>query len=319
MANFRDSAKVMEGLVTRCELRWLVSFSGSCMHAADAIAAGARLIDPQLASKLEPPALALRNEIQGLELPEDRCWRWLNALAYHFENNRELAATMLRKATGQPHETLVTLLAGRITELESTMQREVPKMVDELELRGGPIRDLWEAYGPGMLATIGRMTDEHVIVSQADVVLVHPVLGGGGAAHLMNNSVRLEAVLTNNVPQLPEVVRLGWLLSQLHLDVPQFGELVPADRLPHVASLAMLPPALYAAQELGLCSSDRETLELALSSWRLRSGSEAIAETLELWWETYQAVPTSWSTALAALDQMLTPPPTSRADDLIGH
>jgi hypothetical protein len=178
-------------------------------------------------------------------------------------------------------------------------------LVDDLALRSRPLRELWEAYGPGLLHSVARQTEEDVLVSRADVILVHPVLGGAGKAHLSNNSVRLEAVLTNNVPQLPETVRLAWLLGQLNLDLPKFSERVPADRLPYVAALAVLPVVLQAGHELELCQFNPTLTTLAIARWKLATSPEATAELVHLWWETYQSSPTSWSTALSALDQML--------------
>jgi len=51
-------------------------------------------------------------------------------------------------------------------------------------------------------------------------------LGGAGAAQLRTNSVRLEAVLTHPDPQLPETLRLGWLLSQLNQDLPIYSDTI---------------------------------------------------------------------------------------------
>ena len=68
------------------------------------------------------------------------------------------------------------------------------------------------------MAAIGRLTERELVVERADVILVHPVLGGGGWAYPPYNAVCFEAVLANPIAELPEVVRLGWLLAQLNLD-----------------------------------------------------------------------------------------------------
>jgi hypothetical protein len=294
--------------MTRTELRWLVSFSSSCLHAADAIAQGWELVDPRLAEPLWMPAIALRDEILAAHLPAPRVWQVLTAFAHQIENNRELAVMSLRKTIGwaAQHEALAQRLAAWIAALENAALQAVPQMVDELSLRSGPIRQLWEACGPGLLRHVGELTDERLIVENADVVLVQPVLGGAGAAHLMNNSVRLEAVLTNNVAGLPEVVRLAWLVAQLHVDAPLFSEKIVADRLPRIASLALLPAVLQAASELELCRIEPATLAQAIDAWRIdREHADTTAEIVGLWWETYCTSPTAWATAMMALDQML--------------
>jgi hypothetical protein len=275
---------------------------------ADAIARSRTLVDPQLTAAVSEPARALQTEIQAASLPEARFWRSLNAFAYQLDNNGELAAMALRKSVGTTarHEPLAVKIAAHIATLENAVRNALPGLVDELALRARPLRELWEACGPGLLRAIGQLTDERLIVDSADVVLVYPALGGGGAAHLINNSVRIEAVLTNNIPQLPETVRLAWLVAQLNQDVPMFGERLHSDRLPLVAGLAMLPAVLAAGSELELCRCDPAAVALAISAWHPELPSaESTADVVNLWWQTYQLSRTPWSTALAALDQML--------------
>jgi hypothetical protein len=135
--------------------------------------------------------------------------------------------------------------------------------------------------------------------------LVHPALGGGGEAHLAYNSVRIEAVLANPVAELPEVVRLAWLIGQLHLDLPAYGETIHADRLPHIARFAMLPPALSAAEAVELGRFSVDSVRLALAAWRLSVPADVDgAALLYEWWQTYRQTRPPWPVAMAALDQM---------------
>ncbi len=184
-----------------------------------------------------------------------------------------------------------------------------PKLQEQLELRAGPIRDLWNGYGNGLLAHIGRLTDRDLLVEQAEVILVQPLLGGFGAAHLAQNRIRLEAMLTNPMPELPEVVRLAWLFSQLQLDAPKYSEGVHGRRLNEVAGLAMLPPALAAGQVVELTKIDEPTLALAIEQWQVPVPSDVdVVSTLFAWWETYLQTRPAWFVALTALDRMLSPP-----------
>jgi hypothetical protein len=289
------------------EWLWLASFSASCLHAAQTILRGKTLVEPRIAEALEPAARGLQDEIRAARLPEPRFWRRLQSLSHQIEHNRELAQTAIRKTLGgsETPETTVARIAARITELESAMQTIVPQMVDELTTRSRPLRELWEAYGCGLLKSVGRQTDERLVVERVEIVLVYPVSGGGGSAQLQNNSVRIEAVLTNNVANLPEVVRLGWLIAQVNNDLPMFSEKVHGNRLPMIVAMAMLPPVLHAAQELELCQTDSSLTELALSSWLEDPAPAGAAEILAAWWHTYQESRPSWDTALQALDQML--------------
>ena len=120
-------------------------------------------------------------------------------------------------------------------------------------------------------------------------------------------------MLANPLEQLPETVRLGWLLSQLNLDLPKYSERLHRDRLRPVTALAMIAAVLASAAEVELARNDAATLSLALQSWRdawSASFSVApevdLADTLSRWWETYQTSRPPFAVALTALDEMLT-------------
>jgi hypothetical protein len=174
-----------------------------------------------------------------------------------------------------------------------------------LPLRERPLREQWEARGPGLLSHVSQITEEDLIVESAEVLLVHPALGGGGDAHLAANAVRVEAVLANPIAELPEVVRLAWLIAQLKLDLPLYSESIHADRLPHVARYAMLPAILSAAEAVELVRFTPQTMRQAVIAWRLFEplGVDGAGLAMQ-WWQTYQETRPPLRVALTALDQM---------------
>ena len=119
------------------------------------------------------------------------------------------------------------------------------------------------------------------------------------------NSVRIEAMLANPVAELPETVRLAWLIAQLQIDLPAYSESIHADRLPHIARYALLPATLIAAETVGLIHFAPSELARAITAWSLAvpPGIDAAALTSE-WWQTYLETRPPWRVALAALDQM---------------
>lgn len=289
-------------------LRWIPHFATSCLHAAEASAYGRKIADPRLAAVIEQPAAALQAAITAADVPSARFWRFLIALSVTFASSRDLVKMALVRSIGAGDRVafLRERMAGLVDDVKAAVLAEYPKMVEELELRGGPLRQQWEARGPGMLRSIGELTDERLIVPGADVILVHPARGGGGDAQLPNNTVRIEAVLTNPIVELPETVRLAWMLAQLHLDVPIFGEHVHADRLPHVARFAMLLPALQAAEEVELVQLTPELVQKAITAWDLEVPPDIDAADLVIrWWSTYRETQPPFHIALEALDQML--------------
>jgi len=292
------------------ELRWLASVSASAFHAAEALVRGESLVDEHLRQELAAPVESLVDEVDRAGLPAVDMVPLLAALSSGIENNRELVEVAIMKLRGRGESTgeVTGRIAGRVADLEAAFQRTLPNAADQLALRGEPLRQQWEARGPGMLMHFGRITDPSLVAKRADVTLVYPVLGGDGTAHLPLNTVRIEALLANPHPELPETLRLGWLLSQLQTDLPIHGEQIPRARLPHVAKVATLPAILDSANYVDLIPSDPALLPLALSIWRVVSPDEAsaVADIVSAWWQTYQETPNlPVRVALGSLDRML--------------
>jgi hypothetical protein len=291
------------------ELRWLASTSASALHAAEALSRGESLVDERLQENLEEPTARFHEEIEEAGLVAGDMVPLVAALAMGIENNRELIEVAMTRLRGRS-DTLadsVGRIAGRVADLEAAFRRTLPDVVDQLALRGDPLRQQWEARGPGMLLHFGRLTEESLVPKEAQVALVYPVLGGDGVAHLHFNSVRIEAVLANPLAELPEVVRLAWLISQLHLDLPIHGERIERSRLPHVARLATLPGILEAANYVELVQDAAALLPFALSAWRIvpAEDASAVAEVVDAWWRTYDEKGVPIRIALGSLDRML--------------
>jgi hypothetical protein len=295
------------------ELPWRVSTAASGLYAAAMHERHAPLVDPRLAKAILQPASELIAALESAGIP---LWRFVEQavpLAAAIGNRRELAALAARRASGnRPTEELVTRLSANLAGLDSAVSQAIPNAGHELELRSAPLREQWQARGPGLLVAIGRATVPELLSERADVLVVHPVTGGGGEPYLRYSTVSIEGVLANPHSRLPEVVRLGWLVSTLRLGLPAFSEGIAPGRLVWVAKLSMLPAALDAAEDVELAQSDAGVLRLALAAWHLAehdaSGGaevEVLAEPLERWWRTFREAPTTWTVAMAALDRML--------------
>lgn len=290
------------------ELIWTHGCSSSACYAASAICRGLPIVDARLSEQVTDAARELEREISALRLPASRFWKHLLAFSHQFDSNQELARLALRKTVGPQADAsgAVARLAGRIADLEAALLAAVPRLNEELAHRSRPIQQHWEARGPGLLRAAALLTDERLFADRANVALVFPAVGGGGTAYLLTNTVHLEGVLTNVMAELPEVLRLGWLLSQLQLDLPSLSEQISGERLEQVAPLAMLPPILQAAETVELGTFSNETMACALAGWRVTHAPDHdLAGLLLDWWATYLDTKPGWSIALAALDQML--------------
>ena len=147
---------------------------------------------------------------------------------------------------------------------------ELDKDDPEIALRLRPLREHWEARGPGLLTHIRSHFPWLEIPDQVVVQLVSPHNGGAGKI-LSHEKIQFEAVLFNPLPQLPEVVRLSWLCSCLGLGG-------------HRESVAVIPLVIQAAQHVELATADESTIQCALNNWFDERISFISASTLSAWW-----------------------------------
>lgn len=288
------------------QLQWTSSQLVSAVHTAWCVAHF-----PQSAGRLNAEwtttAAALDELGQAFDSTRGQYWEQLLSLASTADGTSELAERVCGRL-GSTTLTEKSRLAATLNQCRRLFESSFPKFQSDIPLRSGPIRQLWDAYGVGLLRMLVRQTDESVLVDQATVLLVQPVLGGFGYAHLSANRIHWEAMLTNVDPQLPEILRIAWLLAQLDLDRPVVSDGIHAHRLRAVAGLAMLPAILEAGQELELCRYCDESLASAYRLWHCGSLELEASQTLSVissWWQTYHASRPAWPVALKGLDQLL--------------
>ncbi|NOY43389.1 MAG: hypothetical protein GXP26_16340 [Planctomycetes bacterium] len=286
------------------QLRWKASFSATCLHAAACLSEGFSVADQALATNLQPAADGLLRELNACGLPVEKTLSLLVSLAAEYENNRDLIEVTATRIVGAGSlgDASISRLAGCVADLETALLRQSPALVDDLVVRGRPLREQWDARGPGLMRQVARLTEQSFLASECEIVLVAPIVGGHGRPHLRNNRVTFEAVLANPHATLPETLRLGWLLAQLNLDLPCYSDLIAGPRLPQVAQLATVPLILSAAETVELTTLSPETLSEALTCWHLPTDK---ADQLHQWWDTYATGNTRWAVALAALDTMI--------------
>ncbi len=290
------------------ELQWKASRSAACLYAIDAVRQGRVLRNSALAAALAEPGEALLRELRVNHIAPEQIMGHLVPQAARIDNNRQLAEFVLRKlfgSVGMIPDTAVRL-GGRIADVENSVAEAVPDLLDELANLADPLQRTWELHGPLLLGYVGRLTDERLIADTAEVLVVPATTTGGGAAYLAYNCVSIEPVASNPVADLPEIVRLAWLVAQLQIDLPMFSENILAARRPLVAALAMLPPVLAAAERSRLAHCDTVTMQQAVEHWGIATpnGIDPVDVT-ERWWNIYCESHPPVEVALAALDRML--------------
>jgi hypothetical protein len=290
------------------EVRWLIKPSVTAFYAAS-LPGGDVVPGHALAAALAEPAAALRNACRTCQVDFDAL---IDQLMFQAADNAApagMAALALARAAGPAgsrHIDMFTPLVASLMRAVATPEAKSPdaKLAEELELRAGPLAEQWEARGPGLMRQLARLTEPEAVVARAAVLPVYPLAGGGGRALIAYNSVVIEAVLANPRFELPEVVRLAWLLAMLNFDLARYRE--PLENPGHVLPLAMIPPVLAAAAEVELTRFEQPSLALALSHWQPRAELRPdTAEALMAWWQTYVDSRPGWPMAVAALEEML--------------
>ncbi len=293
-------------------VRWTPNFSVSALHAAHAVCTfRTQVTDSRIAETFENFAGFLQQWcVDSGHIEPSRFWHILISTALDIESNYELLEATLRKCGAFADSTTVTALAGMVTDIEAAFKQMFPKYLEQIQFRTRPLQEQWLGYSGGLIAHIGRLTEKELLVDEAKVVAVQPVLGGFGVAHIQNNMVRVEAMLTNPLAELPEIVRLVWLLSQLQLELPRFSDLLGTKVLEKVAPLAMLPPALASAQVVELSHCTNEVAAMAIEHWHVPTPAglslqDDVVPALMDWWETYLQTRPTWHIAMQALAKML--------------
>ncbi len=287
-------------------IEWRAGVSASCFHAVRMLAAGKTPAVDDVRRALAEPTAALLDELQRSGLPVDAVLRQLAARSAFIEGNRELARTVLVKVAGhEAADSRAPLLAGLLSDAEQAYSRAFPDLLDELELRSRPLREQWEAYGPGLMHAVGKRVAPGLLVDEATVALVQPSAGGGGEAFPETNLVVFEAVLANPLPQLPEVVRLAWLSATLGADLPDFVELLDARRAQTVVAAAVLPAVLEAAGYLELVRPTDALVPTAAEAWAFSLPHPAAAAKLQPWLAFSRDSQAPWGIALKGLERLL--------------
>lgn len=176
---------------------------------------------------------------------------------------------LLSRWTKDPHfrEAIHLLIAS--------FDKAFPSFLRELELRSRPIKEHWEAIGPGLTRDIFerlQLSPNSTTAFSAQIHLLQPVLGGAG--HLLERpaadqlAIALEAVLTNEDPSLPETLRIAWLLACQTFAFQLVDNQEPtAAPLSGGLQLLAIPAALETADSFNIPAPLGDPLTLAIQKW----------------------------------------------------
>lgn len=292
-----------------CQLNWPIRPDTSIFHAAAAVSRGKSLIGRNLEAALQKPVAEFDAFAGACGITAPALWEAICGSSVLSDGLGDTCDLVHRKAFGPGVSK--TGVAEHVRDVAMKGRPFFQDVAQELQVRKEQLEMKWRPRGNSILVELSRLTDERIVAPKADIALVSPMTGGGGAAHLDYNSIRLEAVSTDPNPDLPEVVRIAWLISQLQSDLPAFSETLNRLRVPLVSAMALLPPTLEAAERVELVTGPETLMPVAVERWivheRLSAGQDeaSLADIIAQWWSTYRDRRPPWHVALAALDRLL--------------
>ena len=303
------------------DLSWKTAVRATFWHAADRALGGARFVDPHLAATLQKHVDQLAAAIRAAGCDPLALFAQLLPRAVSSASTTEILREALaaladfepvkrrKQSPGDevpPSSAVPEEIEDALAQVERVVAAALPRLEKELSLRAEPIQMQWEARGAGFVQAVERMLGVPQSAAaeslHLDVALVYPVCGGFGASYPAQRVVYWEALFTDVEPRLPELLRLGWLVTR-QLIAEQWAPVALADATAaSIMGLAAAAVALTAGEDLELARDDRATLELALKTWRPpQADGPATAALVFDWWSAVRGEPKLAATALPDL------------------
>jgi hypothetical protein len=284
----------------------------SVLHAAAVVGLGQAVVDDKVRAALAGAVENINDRIDMAELDPEIFWKTLVASGADDETVGVEMALARAGCSELVIDTISPAIVGRLADIRMAMRGRFPKLAEQLPLRAGPLKELWEATGPGLLRDIGRQTIKQLIPAKTTLLLVQPVRGGDGGLIEQSDRVWTEAMLTHPEPSIPETLRIAWLVARRGVEGVESNRWVEQERLPEVVSLALIPYVLNSGESLGLCDASDAKIAAAAELWHVatwgrigKTGQLDRTEPLLKWWSQMRSGELPLPVALKALDKML--------------
>lgn len=291
------------------KIRWIADPELSAAHSAYVVATGAACTDLKTEEILIGPVTEINNRLLSSSIDVAVFWQYyLSELLSGAQINAACAAALMSGGCSELQvEQTGKAISNRLGDARQAYAGRFPKLAEQLELRARPLREKWDAVGPGLLQDVERQVWKNSPprgwwTSRLTAQLVQPMRGGDGGFAADDGRFWIEAMLTDVDPRVPEVLRVAWLITRIAID--SHTKKKPGEQsLATAWSLACVPLVLTAAANLDLISANPLPIDRAMVLWH-RSDTN-ITGILEQWWNGYKKSPTPLPVALRQLDQSI--------------
>ena len=270
-------------------LRWDCDLDLSIIHATCVVASGGQSVEPRAESVFSEVVQSANQILEEEGITPSEFWEQFRAAALatgaQIESLDGLFALLGQSFTigSLCQENLASILGNAKGDLISMR----PPYSDQLHLRYGPLRARWDTCGVGLLRMIStrlwgtEQISESYWPDAISLVMVQPTRGGDGGIAAEAGRVWMEAVLTDVDPEIPEVLRLAWLVSSIPLQRSMDHGTLDASKR-DVLNLALVPLILEVGREFDLIKTTDLPVEKTLGLWQPHPTHHAAA--LVEWW-----------------------------------
>lgn len=290
------------------KIRWVANVEMSVAHAAFVVATAARCSDSKTEQLLVPAVTDINNRLLSASLDIGVFWeQYLTEVLRETDMQQACAIALMWSGCSEMQvETTAKAITSRLSDARLAFTQRFPKLVEQLKLRSGPLRDRWETFGPGLLGHVGKkiwgVPPNDWWPSPIDAMMVQPMRGGDGGYDAERQRLWMEAVLTDVDPDVPEVLRMAWLITRIAIE--EYIRQKSSDQSLAVPwSLVSIPLVLAAGADLELIRTDPLPIRNAMELWQI--GDDATAKTLGAWWKEFEQLDAPLPAALKVLQKRL--------------
>lgn len=296
-------------MASRVNVRWVVHTELSVAQAAYVVATGADCVDPKTEQLLVESVTGINTRLISASIDVAEFWQQYRSAIAAGENCQSGCAAALITAGCSEFQVEQTgkAIFSLLSECRIEFSRRFPKLSDQLELRGRPLKERWDTVGTGLLNDVlGRIWGEHQPEgwwpTRVDGLLIQPIRGGDGGFQSSANTFWIEAMLTDADPAVPEVLRIACLLTQMAIQ-KQMSDLEPDSPLGRAWNLAAVPVVLAAGAELEVLRAPALPVRQALALWL--AADDSVSGKVDFWWQQHGATGTSLPVAIKELARLL--------------
>lgn len=291
------------------KLHWRSDPELSAARAAFVVATGMPCIDHKTEQSLVATVNEINHRLLSASIENGRFWTsYLDRCVAGDVPGIAVAVSLVRSGCNEMQvDQIAKAIISRLNDARQLFFERFPKLDEQLPLRIQPLRQRWDAIGPGLIREIERQVWQNSPPSDwwppaVTVSAVQPLTGGGGGFDPDADSIWIEAMLTDSDPAIPEVLRVVWLVTSLAIETHIRSR--TGQRMISTAwSLVSVPLVLSAASHLEMFPPGNLPIGRAADLWH--GVSPKTIRILEQWWQQFAGSSIPLPIALKQLEDSL--------------